>query len=165
MATPCSNYIHSNIMTGAYPGHADENLHNQYISNILFHGINMVICLQEPFEMTNYRDYISLMNLEYYNFPIKDRKSGTYEQVKYIVDFILYYAITCNRKIYLHCQGGHGRTGMISTILIKKLYNMNIKDSLKLWYEYHDSRVNKNVSKTGKPGRLTREQLKMLDNF
>ncbi len=46
--------------------------------------------------------------------------------------------------IYLHCLGGHGRTGTIIAILLGKMYDLSADQALRLTSVYHITRWIKN---------------------
>ena len=51
----------------------------------------------------------------------------------------------CNRllrgeKMYIHCWGGHGRTGTLICLILAKLYGIAAPSALALCQAYHDSR-------------------------
>lgn len=75
-------------------------------------------------------------------YPIIDHKGPNNLQsfCKLIIDISL--LIDNNRKIYIHCKGGHGRSGMLAACLL--CYRMNIDpiESFKLITEYHSTRNN-----------------------
>jgi hypothetical protein len=52
-----------------------------------------------------------LGDLEYVRFPIRDRGVPTNEQMTAILDYVD-TSLAQGRKVYLHCLGGIGRTGM-----------------------------------------------------
>lgn len=44
-------------------------------------------------------------------------------------------------KMYIHCQGGHGRTGTLAAILLGRLYSLPAAEALRLCQQYHDTRA------------------------
>lgn len=44
-------------------------------------------------------------------------------------------------KIFIHCRGGHGRTGTIIAILIGKLFELEAYDALEKTQQFHDHRA------------------------
>ena len=43
-------------------------------------------------------------------------------------------------KIYMHCMGGHGRTGTVAAILLGKLYSLTATQSLQLTSIFYSMR-------------------------
>lgn len=166
---PTSNWIDERIMVGSYPGHEDPNTHNIQLETLILAGVNNIICLQDYGEADQYRDYKeSLMSIGVvmYHIPIKDNNTLPKEELQYIINKINeILEEKPNNIIYIHCKGGHGRTGLISTLYLKQKHNLSNHDSLELWHSLHDSRSNHRVSKTGKKGRLSSKQIASLNNF
>jgi hypothetical protein len=44
-------------------------------------------------------------------------------------------------KMYIHCWGGHGRTGTLVATMLSRLYCFNFNQALRYTQAYHDSRV------------------------
>jgi len=44
-------------------------------------------------------------------------------------------------KIYLHCWGGHGRTGTVAAVLLGLLYDISPREALNRVQKYHDVRL------------------------
>ena len=42
--------------------------------------------------------------------------------------------------VYVHCWGGHGRTGIVIALLLVVLYNLNVEEALRLTELYHSKR-------------------------
>eukprot|EP01084_Bolivina_argentea_P230540 388926_1 len=82
-------------------------------------------------------DSIELIAFTIQDFRIVDDKT-TAKFVAMLTQKIL--NIKSGNKIYLHCYGGHGRTGLISSLLLQAIYGMNSEISLKFIYEIHKVR-------------------------
>lgn len=46
-----------------------------------------------------------------------------------------------DEKIFIHCRGGHGRTGTIVAILLGKIFNLEAYDALEKVQQFHDHRA------------------------
>ncbi|GFH24977.1 tyr_phosphatase_2 domain-containing protein, partial [Haematococcus lacustris] len=44
-------------------------------------------------------------------------------------------------KLYIHCWGGHGRTGTLVAIMLGRLYNLPYTTALRYCQAFHDSRI------------------------
>jgi hypothetical protein len=44
-------------------------------------------------------------------------------------------------KLYVHCWGGHGRTGTLLAVMLSWLYSLPYAAALKHVQAYHDSRI------------------------
>ena len=61
------------------------------------------------------------------------------EEALEIVDKIINW-MNSGEKMYLHCMGGHGRTGTIVSLLLFKLYKLDAYQSMEYCQKFHDSR-------------------------
>jgi protein tyrosine phosphatase len=43
-------------------------------------------------------------------------------------------------KLYIHCWGGHGRTGTLVALMLSRLYNLSADQALKYTQVLHDCR-------------------------
>lgn len=165
--TETSNWIDQRIMVGAYPAHQDPNKCNEILTVLYNSRINVIVSLQEFGEdavFTKYKDIYG-SNAQYYQFPIKDRHTLPKNQLIQIINSIIYILQDQTKTLYIHCHGGFGRTGLISTLLLKAIYNISNNDALDLWYSLRDTRVKTTISKNGKKGNLTNIQIFSLNEF
>jgi len=77
--------------------------------------------------------------LEFIHIPIMDRSIASDEIVLNLVQDLI-DKLTKEKKIFLHCRGGHGRTGTIVSILLGHIYKLRGHDAIKLCQSYHDCR-------------------------
>jgi hypothetical protein len=63
-------------------------------------------------------------NKNFIHFPIRNMNIGNNNLIIKLCSN-LYKRINNGEKIYIHCTGGHGRTGIISTILLCMLYKIS----------------------------------------
>lgn len=113
-----SNYIDNEhkIIIGAYP--RDED-----IEYIIESGVNVFI------NLTIKNDYVLPENVLRLHYPIK---SGGIPSVK-IMNEIYEKVIKIleeDKKIYIHCSGGHGRASVIGSIIIGKIKNMDACEAI-----------------------------------
>lgn len=63
-----------------------------------------------------------------------------------VLDFIPKLAervVTESECVYVHCWGGHGRTGTIIALLLAQLYGMSSERALQLTSLFHTQRENR----------------------
>ena len=82
-------------------------------------------------------------NSRYINFPIPDRKVPTdltlfYKFILMVCDII--EALKPGELIYLHCKGGHGRSGIVVACVLCQLYGYTPDRAMHLTNEYHKER-------------------------
>lgn len=44
-------------------------------------------------------------------------------------------------RLYVHCWGGHGRTGTLISVMLGRLYNLPYTTAMRYCQAFHDSRV------------------------
>lgn len=130
-----SNWIIRNkLLVGQYP--------YTEITKLIDIGINNFINLQTIDESNSFTKYEPYLNENHmiHRYPIPDRSivddNITITYVKEIIDIIK----KPNTMVYIHCMGGHGRTGVIVAILLGLIYKMDHHMALKLTRKLHDAR-------------------------
>lgn len=102
-----------NILIGGCP------LDQKNFQLILNQRIDIVINLMSKREKRyKYEDY---NKIKYYNFHIPDLTTLSDKEMLRISNIVINF-LNDGKKIYIHCKDGHGRTGVLSGILLYKLY-------------------------------------------
>ena len=80
--------------------------------------------------------------LKYIHFPIKDNTPPN--DIHMYCSFItrLKYEYLNGSKIYIHCRGGHGRSGMVSVSLIYSILSYDLRQSIEFVNTSHHNRTN-----------------------
>eukprot|EP01127_Copromyxa_protea_P020234 TRINITY_DN6730_c0_g1_i2.p1 TRINITY_DN6730_c0_g1~~TRINITY_DN6730_c0_g1_i2.p1 ORF type:complete len:114 (+),score=23.13 TRINITY_DN6730_c0_g1_i2:365-706(+) len=78
-------------------------------------------------------------DLQFVHFPISDKDIAADDEVIKLVENIEKRLLN-NEKIFIHCRGGHGRTGTIVAILLGRLFKLEAYDALEKVKEMHDFR-------------------------
>lgn len=156
--TPTSNWLIPNkILVGAYP----DPLQN-FPQKIVEAGIDTFVCLQTEEELKKFRPYRPLLpdHINLVSFHIPDRCIANDDDVtEFIHDLLL--LLQDGKKLYIFCFGGHGRTGLISALLISHYLKISADDALKLTRDAHSLRPHNSHKKT--PGNRSQvEQVKRL---
>jgi hypothetical protein len=108
--------IPGRFLAGEYPGRYEEELTRKRIDSLLEAGIDLFIDLTGPNEVVPYsgilREQAAVYEIDaqYRRFSIRDFGLPTPEQMNTILHAID-QGLQAGRNIYLHCQGGIGRTG------------------------------------------------------
>jgi hypothetical protein len=113
------------LCAGQYPGHPSPSEADVKLKGLLDAGIRRVINLMEPDEVgagnapfTPYAPRLEALasargeTVEFANFPIRDAGIPTLEMARRILA-VLDDAFVRRVPTYVHCWGGHGRTGTI----------------------------------------------------
>ena len=124
------------------------------LGSIINDEIDTFICLQaeippqcsQNFEINHpyfpkfeYYSKVLNNNFLFYYFPIKD---GTIPPINIMILYIkaILEIIRKGRKIYVHCAGGHGRSGTVLACIIGSIYDLTIEEILEYIQNQHDSR-------------------------
>jgi predicted NAD-dependent protein-ADP-ribosyltransferase YbiA (DUF1768 family)/protein-tyrosine phosphatase len=130
----CSYFIENKALFGSYPTQETVN----YLQSI---GVVCFIDLTNKDE-TNIITYQT--DCEYINYPIVDRKIPS--NWKTFAKLILN---CCNKikklktgeKIYIHCKGGHGRSGILVACILCHYNNLTVEEALRRTNKYHSERI------------------------
>nr|QBK89838.1 MAG: NADAR domain protein [Pithovirus LCPAC101] len=107
-----------NILVGGKPRDQVD------LDKILNLGITVFINLMSNGEVknkSNFKYHLTNNNIEFYHYPIRDHSTLDDTTMLSIADKII--LLSENNKIYIHCRGGHGRTGILSGIILHKIWN------------------------------------------
>lgn len=141
-------FIEDKCLFGSYPSSEKD------ITDLIDLGVILFINLVSKEEKSTLKDYKNIINkykgeknIEYINFPIPDNKYPNnaydfYKLIHYISNRIKYINIRNNEKVYIHCKGGHGRSGMTACFILCLLYNITPEISIKYITDCHKNRVN-----------------------
>ncbi len=120
----CYWVVPGKILAGNYPGEKNPAAARKKLSGILDAGVRCFINLMERNESNHagkpfspYKDLADGLavergfTLKHRRFPIVDQKTPDPKQMHDILDCID-FTVGQDLPIYIHCWGGHGRTGM-----------------------------------------------------
>eukprot|EP00051_Salpingoeca_urceolata_P027272 m.480737 g.480737 ORF g.480737 m.480737 type:complete len:402 (-) comp21937_c0_seq1:2236-3441(-) len=184
--TRWSNWlVPGRVLIGRCPGswgYCSERETAEELASILACGIDTFVCLIGEMHVGEYRaSYPRVCEKQ----KMMTQGSPTPRPVKFVhfgiddfdvasdpdtVAFVSELAARVRRgdRLYIHCYGGHGRTGIVAIALLSALYDLPTSDSIKLVNAYHDTRdACKSHHYPGRPAmpedRSQFDQLKALD--
>lgn len=137
-------FIEDKCMFGSYPSTEKD------VTKLIDLGVILFVNLVTPEEkLEDYTRILQKANkyIEYINFPIPDNKYPTniydfYKLIYNITNKIKNIKSRENDKIYIHCKGGHGRSGMVASFVLCFMYNISPELSIKYTTECHRNREN-----------------------
>ena len=133
-----SNWLSDKLCVGGYPKNKLE------LNNILATGITTFVCLNEPFDKDRLYKYEKDLpkdkNCLFINEPIQDMNVTSDVKVRALCENIV-KKIYKGEKVYIHCRGGHGRTGTIAAIVLYMLYELSIQQIYDYLQYSHDQRI------------------------
>lgn len=174
------------VACGPFPGIDGINYLNDEevltnFKNLKDLGINTFVCLQDEinqnlslqphykFAFPKYKHYFEIPEIkeqiEYLHFPIVDQTSPNEGEFLKNIEKILDKLVN-GKKIFLHCAGGHGRTGIYAAVLIYLIENCSIQEALTRTQERHDLRKlidRRQKRQVSSPS--TKNQIKFVQQF
>lgn len=143
-------------MAGAYPGLLEDQRNDQQLKCILNKGIDTFVCLQaevddeipeEEWRAGNgLRPYfadakrLSKKDLIWRHLPIIDGGAADDDVMEALVCDLL-DDVRAGRVLYVHCWGGHGRTGIVVCLILAVLYGISAVEAFKRVQACHDTRI------------------------
>ena len=130
----CSFFIKDKALFGSYP--TQENV-QKYEEMGVKHFVDLTY--EGESKITKYKT-----ESKYIQYPIKDRKIPT--DCKEFSRFIITISniildLHGKDKVYIHCKGGHGRSGIVVASLLCYLYRIPVKKSIELTTYFHNKRT------------------------
>lgn len=131
----CSYFIENKALFGSYPdGENTELLENLGVK----YFIDLTYCNEK-----NIQNYEVSYNSVKINYPILDKKTPLNT-----VTFSAFILRVCdilknlgeNEKVYVHCKGGHGRSGVVVACLLCLYYKISPEEALEITRECHQQR-------------------------
>ena len=128
-----SYFIENKALFGSYP---TQKSIDELEKNGVKYFINLTYNIEK--KITPYKT-----NYIYINYPIHDQ--GVPKDIKSFSKFILNIvtiinSLKNNELIYIHCKGGHGRSGLVVACLLCYIYNLHPKNALLQTKHYHNNR-------------------------
>jgi len=129
----CSYFIKDRALFGSFPTQDSVNeLENEgvkYFVNLTHSHEKKIVAYN-----TNYTQL---------NYPITDRRTPT--DIKSFSKFIsqvskIILNLEKGQKVYVHCKGGHGRSGIVVACLLCFIFNISPHDALKNTTKCHSKR-------------------------
>ena len=130
----CSYFIKEKALFGSYPS---ENAIKELECNGVKYFVNLTYENEERISQY-YTENIVI------NYQIKDRSIP--DDLLSFTQFIIHLSgiiknLKIGDKMYIHCKGGHGRSGLVVACLICNLFNYSAYESLKYTTKCHSNRL------------------------
>lgn len=166
--TPWSNWvIKGRLLAGAYPASSDDSETDAILTKLLELGVDTFVCLQAEFSMATpeaawrsgqaLRPYvkdaqrllikarnsnsarITQTRLDLLHLPIIDGNVTSDHALSRLADDCC-QRILNGERLYVHCWGGHGRTGTLVAVMLARLYGLTTTEALVYTQALHDVR-------------------------
>ncbi|CAL1147317.1 unnamed protein product [Cladocopium goreaui] len=125
------------LLAGSFPGDRTEPNHSAKVRSLLDGGVNTFICLQEHGELKRFTPYVTTAEtlrksestefpdaLEFFHCPIQDNDVTSDDQLLCALRTLVKKLLQ-GRGVYVHCWGGHGRTGTLICALLVTCYGLS----------------------------------------
>jgi len=185
---PESNKVFEGFYAGAFPGDIDNEINDENLITLLNEGFDTFVCLMSEYYsdadedewryafshrvvrpymndiqriLENKEANTNLKNVLFKHYPIKDmstiRDNETLQAAREVAELL-----KDGKKVYIHCWGGHGRTGVIVCLVLHLICGISAEEALIYCQYVHDKREN-NCSETRSPQTMSqREQVKRI---
>ncbi|KAJ3034998.1 hypothetical protein HDV00_004409 [Rhizophlyctis rosea] len=151
--TSLSNWvISSRLLAGAYPGDQDPTRHKTLIQSILAANVTTFVCLQTPNELRHFRSYSDTAlsavdpsrrdSLQFLNLSIPDGAIASDTDILEMAKDVVRRLKETEEVVYVHCWGGHGRTGTLIAVVLSLYYGVGGRVALDATQVLHDRRKN-----------------------
>ncbi|CAJ1420357.1 unnamed protein product [Effrenium voratum] len=120
------------LVAGAFPGDRQEPQHSAKVKTLTDLGVTTFVCLQERGELNRFTPYMSVArrlhkdpaSLEFFHCPMPDGGTTSAEELNKAVATIV-DRLLAGRTVYVHCWGGHGRTGTVIAAFLVTCYGLS----------------------------------------
>jgi len=167
---PESNKVFDRFYAGAFPGDENNAQNDKNLINLLNAGITEFVCMMAEYNpsasendwkfrrgcvrpylddirriLAKREQYPSLNAtvtnyITFQHFPIKDLRTildiDTLDAAKKIVA-----SLESGKTVYLHCWGGHGRTGIMVCLVLHLMFKLSAEDAINYCELVHTKRL------------------------
>ena len=162
-----SNKVVEGIYAGAFPGHIGEVNNDMSLIQILNYNINKFVCLQKEYPKPHEKKWWGINGIRPYfddvqrilknknkypmldsvvnqatfeHLPIQDLNIGMdYDIIMLAKKLVKEYYY--GARMYIHCWGGHGRTGVLICVMLHLMYGLLPEEALAYCESVHKKRV------------------------
>ena len=151
------------LLIGGYPYLEYCKTHlNKLLSTRAEVRVDIFISLVEDHETEKFGDYKEYVSKHrpktiFYSIPIPDR-GVTDDKSLFDMVYHAYQAVKDGRTVYVHCQGGHGRSGVFACCFLQLYYKIDHKKALEKHKELHKTRKD-NSNKPSPQGKRQHAQI------
>lgn len=125
--TTQSNWvIPGSVAIGAYPD-PSTSVPQQLVAD----GFNVFVSLQTEPELKKFPPYHHILPVDtlWLQLPISDRGTTTDDRLLSFIK-LLRYLLAQGKKIYIHCNTGHGRCGTLACVLLSQIEGLNYTSAI-----------------------------------
>eukprot|EP00039_Didymoeca_costata_P016140 m.285640 g.285640 ORF g.285640 m.285640 type:complete len:217 (-) comp16341_c0_seq33:2447-3097(-) len=136
--------ITQNIIIGTSPAFWGERELRALIEEC---GVDLFVNLEELEDIYGGHDYYQRYEkvaqqegkeVQFINFPINDHETPDDSELTQLIEELA--RLAPSHTIYIHCFGGHGRSGLVSSALLQRLFQVSYEDSMQHLRTTHKQR-------------------------
>jgi len=172
----CNYLLPGCLLAGSYPGDRSEPGHSEKILACLEAGVDTFLCLQQRRELERFTPYVARAaelraalpgaegrELEFLHCEVPDGHVTSRHHLAIAVATVV-QKLREGRKVYVHCWGGHGRTGTLLCAFLVKAYGLTTEEAKDYFMLTHSQR---RVRGGGGPGFWphSQEQYQQVQSF
>lgn len=135
----CQWILPGRLLAGSFPGDRAEPWHSAKVRSLIDAGVNTFLCLQEHGELRRFMPYMAIARgmhaekdatkaLEFFHCPTPDTTVTSTESVLRGLKTIV-SKLEEGSVVYVHCWGGHGRTGTMVCAFLTAFYGLSVKQA------------------------------------
>ena len=163
--TPYCNWvIKGKVMAGGYPACVDDEENDELLLLLMRdYGFDTFVCLQSEVSshvterawrsgraprpymhdirrlMAAHKRHIPNPKVDFVHLPIVDGSVTSDAVLDRFVDDLI-RRVRAGKRLYIHCWGGHGRTGTVVAIMLGRMYDVTTSQALERTQLLHDLR-------------------------
>ena len=132
------------LLIGDYP-YPSEEYRPRHLDKLLDEGVSVWISLVEDSETVKYGDYQELVTQhsstkhEFIKCPMPDRGIGRDSEMYKAVS-VAFNRVNKGKIVYVHCWGGHGRSGVFSSCFLMLYYGWDSEKAIDRNHLLHATR-------------------------
>jgi len=134
-----SNWVIPGMVMAGNRSSVDKHPHE-----LIAEGITTFVSLQQkqdtPGRSYQKRVLQAFPEARFRSFPIPDQNIAQDSHVNAFVQELVQRVLENGEVLYIHCTGGHGRTGTICALLLASAYKLGAEESIGRVQAYHDTR-------------------------
>lgn len=160
--------IPGRVIAGAYPASLDDAETDRILTLLLELGINTFVCIQAEVNINTpesawrnqhgLRPYIKdaqkilsraheagstkirQQKIDFLHLPVIDGNVTTDSAMNRLAQDCI-ERVYNGENMYIHCWGGHGRTGTLVSVMLGRIYNLPYTTAIRYCQAFHDSRI------------------------
>eukprot|EP00798_Chlamydomonas_sp_ICE-L_P017835 gene17835-24219_t len=159
--TSWSLVMKGRVMAGAYPASLDDAETDRILTMLLELGINTFVCIQAESAWRSQqglrpyiRDAQKLLSkahetrnprirqtkIDFLHLPVIDGSVTTDSAMNRLAEDCI-ARVYNGENLYIHCWGGHGRTGTLVSVMLGRMYDLPYTAAIRYCQAFHDSRL------------------------